>query len=130
MKPFKVNFSVIKIEDVRKKGSSIEINKIYEGIYFPLNNSVSFTDSYNLDDWTFWVGDTCELISNNTFKKSIMDLHKKNIEIDNIDEAIKQAGIFKTNQHENQKFSSRDKELKKYWEDIYYKLIQAKYEKK
>ena len=30
MKPFRVNFSVIKIEDVRKIGSSIEINKIYE----------------------------------------------------------------------------------------------------
>lgn len=130
MKPFRVNFSVIKIEDVRKIGSSIEINKIYEGIYFPLNNSVSFTDSSNSDNWSFWVGDTCELIPNNTFKKSIMDLHKKSIEIGNIDEAIKQASTFKTYEHADRDFSSMDEELKKYWEDIYYKLIQTKYEKK
>lgn len=129
MDRFKVNFTVTKIEDIRSSDSSIKINAIYEGIYDPLNNSVHFTDS-NLDDWSFWVGDTCELVPNSTIPKSILDIDKKVINIEDIDKAIIESISFKNYEHENKEFFIMDEKLNKYWNDIYYKLIKAKYIKK
>lgn len=65
MKGIEVNFKVTKIEDVRKNGSLLELNKEYSGILNPNNNAVYWEDIGSGQSWVFWVGDTCEIIKKN-----------------------------------------------------------------
>ncbi|PWN59155.1 hypothetical protein [Chryseobacterium oncorhynchi] len=65
----KVKFKVLKLDDIRKSGSSLEINKCYSGLYFPGNNCVHFTD-INKQNWSFWVGDTCIIMESEETNES------------------------------------------------------------
>jgi hypothetical protein len=58
----KVKFKVTKLADSRATNSSLEIGNSYEGNYFMNNNSIQWTDPKNAQEWSFWVGDTCELV--------------------------------------------------------------------
>lgn len=57
----KVKFKVLKIEDSRKQGSEIEIEKEFEGEISSNLKEIYFTDKANCQ-WIFYIGDTCELI--------------------------------------------------------------------
>lgn len=54
-------FEVLKIVDIRKTGSKIEVGSTLKGLYYPQNGSIFFTDD-NGQDWVFYVGDTCRII--------------------------------------------------------------------
>lgn len=51
-----VKFEVLKIEDIRKTGSTVAIGKILRGLYYESSNTVFFSDE-NGQDWTFYVDD-------------------------------------------------------------------------
>ncbi|SIT96834.1 hypothetical protein SAMN05660493_01529 [Epilithonimonas bovis DSM 19482] len=75
----KVVFIVTEIADIRKTASSLEIGKEYVGMFIESNNSVSWTDPINEQDWVFWVGDTCEIVNNlknYTIDKDILNAKK------------------------------------------------------
>lgn len=59
--PKYVKFEVLKIEDIRKTGSTVAIGKVLNGLYYPQSKTVSFSD-VNGQDWTFYDGDTCRVI--------------------------------------------------------------------
>jgi hypothetical protein len=56
-----VKFRVLEIVDSRKTGSTIEVGKVFKGLYNPKTNTVNFTD-VNEQDWIFYVNDTCEIV--------------------------------------------------------------------
>lgn len=59
-----VKFEVLKIEDIRKTGSTVSVGKVLKGLYYKNSNTVFFSDD-NGQDWTFYVGDTCKIIEQN-----------------------------------------------------------------
>lgn len=59
--PKYVNFEVLKLEDIRKTGSTVAIGKVLRGLYYESSNTISFSDE-NGQDWTFYVNDTCRII--------------------------------------------------------------------
>jgi len=59
----RVRFKVIKIDDVRKYGSVLEIGVAYSGILS--GKSVQWTDPGSDQDWSFYIGATCEIITKN-----------------------------------------------------------------
>lgn len=59
--PKYVNFEVLKLEDIRKTGSTVAIGKVLRGLYYESSNTVFFSDQ-NGQDWTFYVNDTCRII--------------------------------------------------------------------
>lgn len=59
--PKYVNFEVLKLEDIRKTGSTLAIGKVLRGLYYESSNTVFFSDQ-NGQDWTFYVNDTCRII--------------------------------------------------------------------
>lgn len=59
--PKYVSFEVLKVEDIRKTGSTVAIGRILRGLYYESSNTVFFSDD-NGQDWTFYVGDTCKII--------------------------------------------------------------------
>ncbi|PWN60032.1 hypothetical protein [Chryseobacterium oncorhynchi] len=59
--PHYVIFKVTGIERKVKKGSTLQINDRFVGMFFPLNNEVQFCD-VNEEEWTFKVGMHCEII--------------------------------------------------------------------
>lgn len=74
----KVKFKVTKLADSRATNSSLEIGNSYEGNYFINNNSIQWTDPKNTQEWTFWVGDTCELIdTQDSISKTVAYLKEK-----------------------------------------------------
>lgn len=75
----KVKFKILKIEDIRKHGSTVEVNKVFSGIYYPSNNCIQFTDINN-QDWSFSVGDTCIIVYSeepNTSSKDYKIIYKE-----------------------------------------------------
>ena len=58
------------------------------------------------------------------------DLEGKIIEVTDIDKAIEQAKMFKSFTHEGADYKKLDKKLRRYWRDIYYKLMALKKEEK
>lgn len=56
----------------------------------------------------------------------ITDLNGFQIEITNLDEAIRIAEKYKEYQHLDKGFSELDKRLDKYWTDMYEKLLKIK----
>ena len=58
----------------------------------------------------------------------LTDLNGKQIEVTNLDEAIRQAEMFMNFKHENPEYAQADEDLKNYWTDIYSKLLQLKNE--
>lgn len=56
-----VRFKVTEIIDSRKEGSTIELDKIYTGQRDGNSNRIYF-DDVNGQQWTFWIGTSCELI--------------------------------------------------------------------
>lgn len=56
-----VTFAVLKVEDTRKTGSTVEIGKVLKGFYYENCNTVYFSD-INGQDWSFYVNDTCKII--------------------------------------------------------------------
>ncbi|WP_332453791.1 hypothetical protein [Chryseobacterium aquaticum] len=59
--PKYVNFEILKLEDIRKTGSTVAIGKVLRGLYYESSNTVFFSDQ-NGQDWTFYVNDTCRII--------------------------------------------------------------------
>lgn len=59
--PKYVNFEILKLEDIRKTGSTVAIGKVLKGLYYESSNAVFFSDQ-NGQDWTFYVNDTCRII--------------------------------------------------------------------
>lgn len=57
-----VRFEVLKIEDIRKTNSTIEIGKTFLGSLYS-DNCVYFTD-INDQEWCFYVDDTCRIVDN------------------------------------------------------------------
>lgn len=62
--PKYVSFEVLKVEDIRKTGSTVAVGRILRGLYYESSNTVFFSDD-NGQDWTFYVGDTCKIINSN-----------------------------------------------------------------
>ena len=60
----------------------------------------------------------------------IKDLNGCTIEITNLNEAIQITRRYKRYEHENKGFSKLDKELNRYWTDLYGKLLKIKSQKK
>lgn len=60
----------------------------------------------------------------------ITDLEGKLIEVTDLDKAIEQAEMFKSFKHEGVDYKKLDKKLRRYWRDIYYKLMALKKEEK
>ena len=56
----------------------------------------------------------------------VRDLNGQQIEVTNLDQAIKQTGLFKEYSHEGESFSEFDKKQKAYWADMYEKLVALK----
>ncbi|WP_276504978.1 hypothetical protein [Terrimonas pollutisoli] len=54
------------------------------------------------------------------------DLEGKLIEVADLDKAIEQAEMFKSFRHEGAGYKKLDKKLRRYWRDIYYKLMALK----
>lgn len=60
-----VKFLVLKIEDKRNYGSSLEVGKTYTGIVDKKRtNIVWWTDPRNGQEWVFYDKDTCEIVEN------------------------------------------------------------------
>ena len=59
----------------------------------------------------------------------IKDLNGYTIEITNLNEAIQITRRYKRYEHENKGFSKLDKELNRYWTDLYGKLLKIKSQK-
>ena len=59
----------------------------------------------------------------------IKDLNGCTIEITNLNEAIQITRRYKRYEHENKGFSKLDKELNRYWTDMYEKLLKIKSQK-
>ncbi|SHN00846.1 hypothetical protein SAMN05444360_12624 [Chryseobacterium carnipullorum] len=59
--PKYVNFEILKLEDIRKTGSTVAIGKVLRGLYYESSNTAFFSDQ-NGQDWTFYVNDTCRII--------------------------------------------------------------------
>ncbi|WP_139423882.1 hypothetical protein [Chryseobacterium mulctrae] len=59
--PKYVSFEVLKVEDTRKTGSTVAVGRILTGLCYESSNTVFFSDD-NGQDWTFYVGDTCEIL--------------------------------------------------------------------
>lgn len=70
-----VKFKVTSFVDPRATNSSLEIGNVYEGDYHVSNNSVQWTDPQNDQEWTFWVGDTCELVG--SLEDIVKDVYQK-----------------------------------------------------
>lgn len=56
-----VKFEVLKIEDTRKKGSTIRVGGTYKGLKEENSNCIYYSD-INEQDWVFYVDDTCKII--------------------------------------------------------------------
>lgn len=56
-------FIVAKINDIRKKGSEIALNRIFIGRLSKDKKKVYYTDNVDCD-WCFYVGDTCSIVQN------------------------------------------------------------------
>lgn len=59
--PKYVTFEVLKIEDTRKTGSTVAVGRVLKGLFYESSNTVFFSDE-NGQDWTFYVGDTCNIL--------------------------------------------------------------------
>lgn len=62
--PKYVIFEVLKVEDIRKTGSTVAVGRILRGLYYESSNTVFFSDD-NGQDWTFYVGDACKILETN-----------------------------------------------------------------
>jgi len=56
----------------------------------------------------------------------IIDLDSNKITVTDLDEALKQAQMFKNFRHADKAYKALDKKLKRYWRDIYIKLSALK----
>ena len=56
----------------------------------------------------------------------LTDLNDCKIEVTNLDEAIQITAEYKEYEHTNKGFSELDKRLKRYWTDMYGKLLKLK----
>jgi hypothetical protein len=54
----------------------------------------------------------------------IYDMNGKRVTITDLTEAIRLAGEYKDNRHEDPSFAEMDKHLQAYWSDIYTKLLE------
>ena len=61
MKTIEITFKVTELIDSRKFGSSLEVGQILKGNMQLSNSCVSWEDS-NGQQWSFWIGDTAELV--------------------------------------------------------------------
>lgn len=59
--PKYVSFEVLKVEDTRKTGSIVALGRVLKGLFYESSNTVFFSDE-NGQDWTFYVGDTCNIL--------------------------------------------------------------------
>lgn len=57
---------------------------------------------------------------------NIKDLHGKNIEVTDLEEAIQQAENLKDYEHEDKSFAEFDARQNAYWTDVYNKLLLLK----
>jgi hypothetical protein len=57
---------------------------------------------------------------------NITDINGYNIEVTNLDEALKIADEYRQYSHENIRYSALDAQLKTYWTDMFLKLSQLK----
>lgn len=55
-------FEVLKIEKELEQDSTIQVGERFVGVYHPTNNEIHFTDD-NGQEWIFYDGDTCTIIS-------------------------------------------------------------------
>ncbi len=61
MKTIEITFKPTKLIDSRKFGSTLEKGQIFTGNMQLSNSCVSWEDS-NGQQWSFWIGDTAELV--------------------------------------------------------------------
>lgn len=57
---------------------------------------------------------------------NIKDLHGKNIEVTDLEEAIQQVENLKDYEHEDKSFAEFEERQKTYWTDVYNKLLLLK----
>ena len=59
----------------------------------------------------------------------IIDINGCTVEINNLNDAIQITRRYEQYEHENKGFSKLDKELNRYWTDLYGKLLKIKSQK-
>jgi hypothetical protein len=67
-------FKVLQITDTRKHGSELMVGNTYRGELDSSGTKVYYTDRAD-SKWIFYVGETCELITDGTLKAAAHAIH-------------------------------------------------------
>lgn len=94
-KIMKVKFKVTKIIDIRKTGSSLELNNIYIGQKDAKRKDIIWwEDPANGQEWVFYIGDTCELVEDIEQEQNIVPVNSNQT---TLKEAYEQLRLLRTN---------------------------------
>jgi hypothetical protein len=61
--PIRVSFKILSLNTSLNIGSTLSVGAIYLGLFYPLSNTVFFTDD-NGQEHSFRNGDSCQILSN------------------------------------------------------------------